>query len=287
MYPTSFALVKVENNGPLDFRITARDQVFNPEKNQIADNVYFRFDAGEESCGKSIWSKGVGGEYKRMCINSGIISYADLSAIRPESKATLDEIAKSIKVTITKDSYQESKGDASNPDISTDTNMKFGYRYSFPNKKLIANVALKGDTRQLNTESISQLLYSNAVYTGTNLDGVIINIGVKNGNQGTCYKPSELAINKPSGWNDTVVIKNGITYHADFEGDAAMGHTYNTWIYRTFHNNLCYELSVNASSFNQTFFDADDPKSKLANYQADKQVLPLFNQVVDSFEFIK
>jgi hypothetical protein len=87
-----------------------------------------------------------------------------------------------------------------------------------------------------------------------------------------------------AGRHPTEII-NGVAFKTGVTADAAMSHSLETHIYRTFHAGKCYELDINIT---QTSFEVYDPGTIRKFTLRDKQrVQDALKKIVGSFSFLK
>ncbi|HEX9061738.1 MAG TPA: hypothetical protein VF941_16285, partial [Clostridia bacterium] len=164
------------------------------------------------------------------------------------------------------------------------TNSKYGFSLQYPQSfSTDANKAASGDFDGIDTSNMFLVNYPTESFKGTNLASATIFAGVKNVDENTCFYTlyGNSTNNETITQKDTVVVKNGITYHYVSSTEGAAGSSYSTYRYSTMHNNTCYQLYLVAHSSNNI------EESGVTRYNPQKTILPIFNQLVGSLAFSK
>lgn len=84
---------------------------------------------------------------------------------------------------------------------------------------------------------------------------------------------------------DPARMINGVSFLHGISGGVGLGHAMSTDLYRAFHRNTCYELSVNVATMNLANFDPGTVKAFTA--KDEKGLRHELTKILDSFKFLK
>jgi hypothetical protein len=160
------------------------------------------------------------------------------------------------------------------------TDSKYGYQIKYP-----------ADFKQLNTaggDGIPDALilkYPAGAFKNTNLSDATIEVAVQRITEDNCYKSNTYPVTGIAPGKPATMTINGVVFKAAHGGDSAMGHNGDYSILRTYRDGKCYSISVMAVSFKQSFYDENQPQSKVPTYDPEVQIYPIFTQIASTFTF--
>jgi len=77
----------------------------------------------------------------------------------------------------------------------------------------------------------------------------------------------------------------GVGFKASRRSSAGLGHGLSEYVYRAFHQNMCYELDIRIATTSLGAYDAG--RVKAFTPKDEQKVYAFFRHVLDSFKFLK
>jgi hypothetical protein len=128
--------------------------------------------------------------------------------------------------------HQVKSGEAA-PGMEKYTNDKLGFEISYNKNYTLDTSGRSANFFKNSADTIASISIPQTLYPKTNFGSAVVTVAVQTASsQAACEKASQ---------TQTV---NGVVFHESEQDGAAAGTKYQTQIYRTFHNDSCFEVSL-------------------------------------------